>query len=79
MKRVGVNTYQSYVDEGFEYAVVQSGRYESWFRRGENLRQKYPGFGEFYYELFERGLLVEEFDPRDGNRPGPVVKVFALR
>ena len=78
LKPVGVDTYQSYVDRGFEYAVVQSERYESWFSSNAPVA-RYPGYADFYRDLFERGHLVQEFDPRADNRPGPTVKVFALR
>ena len=79
LKPVGVNPYQFYAAHGFEFAVVQSERYERWFAQDSSLGERYPGFAEFYRDLFERGRLVKEFDPRDGNRPGPIVKVFALQ
>ena len=79
VKSVGVNPYQFYLDHGFEYAVVHSGRYERWFRPRTELEERYPGFAEFYRELFRRGRLVKEFDPGTEDLRGPVVKIFALR
>lgn len=79
LKPVGVDSYDAYVERGFEYAVVHSGRYARWLRPKDSGEDAYPGYGEFYRELFARGRLVIEFDPQADNRPGPTVKILALR
>lgn len=76
LKEVGVNSYQYYVDNGYKYAIVHSDEYKAYFKPHSEKAQKYPSFAQFYYDLFKHGFLIKEFLPQDGNRPGPVVKIF---
>ncbi|MFQ5561230.1 MAG: glycosyltransferase family 39 protein [Nitrospinota bacterium] len=76
LRPVGVNPYQFYVDNDYRYAIVHSKEYGRYMRPGSLKAKKFPSFFKFYTELFAKGNLVKEFSPRNGNRPGPVVKVF---
>jgi len=78
LKRVGVNSLSYYVIKGYQYAVVQSDWYEPYFKIGSRQSVNFPSFHQFYHELFERGELIKEFSPEQGNRPGPVVKIFKI-
>ncbi|MFP4585778.1 MAG: hypothetical protein ACLFN9_20595 [Desulfococcaceae bacterium] len=79
LKPVGVNSYEYYVREGYEYAVVQSLRYKP-FLRNTDRAARFPSFARFYRELFDRGIPVRTFSPEDGDvkRPGPTIRVFRL-
>lgn len=76
LKPVGVRSYDYYVNDGYKYAIVQSGKYKRFLRPGSDKVEKFPGFANFYFELFTKGTLVKEFLPTDGNRPGPEIKIF---
>ena len=75
--RVGVESYDFYVSDGFKYAVVISNRYNT-FLRDTPSAKRFPAFRDFYRDLFEKGVLVKEFTPEDGNATGPTVKIFKL-
>lgn len=79
LKPVGVNSYEHYVQEGYQYAVVQSLRYKP-FLRDTDRAARFPSFARFYRELFDRGIPVRTFSPEDGGlkRPGPTVRIFRL-
>lgn len=75
LRPVGVESYDYYVDNGFEYAIVHSYKYNR-FISDTGRARKFPSFKKFYRELFRRGELIKEFTPSDGERPGPIVKIF---
>jgi 4-amino-4-deoxy-L-arabinose transferase-like glycosyltransferase len=79
LKPVGVNSYESYVREGYEYAVLQSLRYEP-FLRDTDRAARFPSFARFYRELFDRAIPIRTFSPEEGGvkRPGPTVRIFRL-
>jgi hypothetical protein len=75
LKPVGVEKLGYFIDSGFQYAVVNSYRYEKFMNQTPQSRN-YPGFSEFYRELFSRGTLIKAFIPE--NQPGPEVRIFKL-
>ncbi len=77
LKPVGVKAYSYYLKNSYEYAIVSSEAYGSFFIDNQ-VSRNFPSFKRFYKELFEKGNLIKEFSPKDGNRPGPVVKIFQL-
>jgi 4-amino-4-deoxy-L-arabinose transferase-like glycosyltransferase len=78
LKKVGVHPLLYYIENGYQYAVVHSDWYGPYFKTGSQQSINFPSFHQFYHELFERGELIKEFTPEDGNRPGPVVKIFKI-
>ncbi|MDA3917539.1 MAG: glycosyltransferase family 39 protein [Deltaproteobacteria bacterium] len=79
VRPVGVNNYDYYVNNNFNYAVVVSSRYKRFFDPKRSVKKKFPIFHEFYSELFKRGELIKEFIPLKGESNGPVVKIFKIR
>lgn len=75
LKPVGVEDYDYYVENGFDYAVVHEEKYRR-FINDTNTGENFPSFTRFYRELFQRGELIKEFDSEDEGRPGPTVKIF---
>ncbi|HEX7077062.1 MAG TPA: glycosyltransferase family 39 protein [Candidatus Eisenbacteria bacterium] len=75
LRPVGVASYDSYLDQGFQYAVVQSERYGP-VTTNPRLAADWPSFSAFYRELFRRGRLVREFSPASGAYTGPVVRIY---
>lgn len=78
LRPVGVEGFDYYLDNGFQYAVVHSNRYGKFYRQRDNYSQRYPAFADFYRNLFARATLIKEFSPRDGALRGPVVRVYRL-
>jgi hypothetical protein len=76
LKPVGVEEYDYYPKNGFEYAVVHSDRYSSFLKADSTNTKRYPSFSQFYKDLFEKGTIIKEFDNENGKRPGPVVKIL---
>ncbi len=75
LRAVGVEPYDRYLERGFQYAVVHSGRYGD-FREGSQAAKNWPSFAGFYAELFRRGALVREFTTEGGRYTGPTVRVY---
>lgn len=76
LKLVGVENYEFYVKNGFDYIVVYSDKYEVFLDSGSNRFRDFPSFRLFYSELFQKGKLVKEFSPEAGKCQGPTVKIF---
>jgi len=72
----GVHPYRYYVDQGYEYVIINHHRYEVYILKGKG---RYPTFLKFYEDLFEHGNLVKEFRPDDDKRPGPIVQIYKLQ
>jgi hypothetical protein len=77
LRRVGVATYDDYVNRGIVYAVVHSEAYGS-VMKNPKVAALWPSFTRFYRELFRRGTLVREFNPETGPYTGPVVRIYRL-
>ena len=73
---VGVNSYDHYVDDGFDYAVVHSNHY-AMLMYSEKLKDRFPAYRAFYKELEDKGELIQEFAPDSGTR-GPTVRIYRL-
>ncbi len=71
----GVENYGYYIQNGFDYAVVHSYKYNS-FLKENAASKKFPSFKRFYTELFQNAPLVKTFTPESYNAKGPVVKIF---
>lgn len=78
LKPVGVEDYDYYVRNGYQYAVVNSSHYGRYYQPGKRARERYPWFAAFYDDLFRHGELEHEFQPGAEFR-GPVVKIFRFR
>jgi len=73
----GVNSFDQYLAEGFQYVVTTSGDYEPYLT---GLRAKsFPTTHGFYVDLMNRGVLVKEFIPDAWNHSGPTVKIFRFQ
>ena len=79
LKSVGINTYKFYVENNFKYAIVHSYEYQDFLKDKSRKSASFPAFAEFYHNLFAKGKLIKEFLPTEGNRPGPVVKIFQFQ
>ena len=77
LKPVGIEKYEYYIKNKFEYAIVHSEAYARFFKDNK-VSKNFPSFTGFYHELFSKGILIKEFSPGKGNRPGPIVKIFRL-
>jgi len=78
LKTVGVENYEYYVQNKFDYAIVHSQMYKRHFKDG-TVSRNFPAFAKFYRDLFERGVLIKEFSNENGKIPGPVIKIFKFR
>ncbi|MHA2223526.1 MAG: hypothetical protein ACXAAO_15905, partial [Candidatus Thorarchaeota archaeon] len=76
LKLVGVESVDCYIDNGFEYVVVNSYRYDRFIKDTETAIA-FPSFRRFYRELFKNHELVKEFSPA-GRRPGPTIRIYRL-
>lgn len=38
----------------------------------------FPSYSMFYNALFSKGKVIKEFNPKDLNSPGPLVKVVEI-
>jgi hypothetical protein len=72
---VGVESYDYYAKNGFEYVIVHSRKYNR-FLKDTQISEKFPSFKRFYRELFKKGLLVKEFSPHELDCQGPTIKIF---
>jgi 4-amino-4-deoxy-L-arabinose transferase-like glycosyltransferase len=75
LKPVGIENYEYYARNGFEYAIVSSDKYEK-FMNDSVTSNRFPSFTEFYKDLFNKAHLVKEFIPDDHVSRGPTVKIF---
>ena len=76
LRPVGINEYAWYVNEGYEYTVVNS--LNIWSADSPHAK-RFPSFAKFYAELFQKGKLIKEFHPEHCECIGPVVSILALR
>jgi len=79
LRPVGVEEYDFYVENGFQYALVHSRKYRGFFTKNSARSRRFPTIAKFYHELFQRGALVKEFSPEKDGLRGPVVKIFEFR
>lgn len=79
LKEVGVESYEYYVKNGFEYVIVNSDKYNRFLTDHPDSR-RFPSFIRFYKELFNKAIPVKVFSPHTDtdNRPGPEIKIFKL-
>ena len=76
LKSVGLHSYKFYKENDYRYAIVHSFEYQDFLKTGSEKSNKFPAFAKFYHDLFAEGQLIKEFSPKEGNRPGPIVKIF---
>ena len=76
LKPRGVMSFDYYQDQGFEYVVTQSTKYERYFSQAK--RKQFPSMYRFYRDLLARGELVKEITPARWSRRGPTVKIFRI-
>jgi len=77
VRPVGVEDYSYYLEQGYEYAVVQRNRRDL-FDRPPPPESERDAYDRFYADLFACGTLVKEFDPAALNQRGPVVRIYRL-
>lgn len=77
LRPVGVLPYDAYLEQGVEYAVVQSERYGP-VTTNPRIARAWPSYAAFYRDLFRRGRLVREFSSEIGPYTGPVVRIYRL-
>ena len=77
LKPVGIEKYEYYVKNKFDYIIVHSKAYDRFFKDNE-VSKNFPSHTSFYHDLFSKGILIKEFSPDKGNRPGPTIKIFRL-
>lgn len=76
LKPRGVDDLDAYLERGVRYAVLNGLKLKAYV--GTPLGERFPEFVSFYRAVQARGELVAEFDPDDGNHPGPQVWVYAF-
>jgi len=79
LKPVGVNQYEYYVKNGFQYVIVQSKKYRGFLDPESNSSKKFPSFHHFYTQLFKNGKVIKEFVPQKYMTSGPTIKIFQIR
>jgi len=74
---IGTHPFEWYKDR-FDYIVVNSGRYERYFKT--SLKQ-YQGIRRNYEDIEIKGELVKQFDPFpfSPNNPNPAVKIYKVK
>jgi len=74
---VGIHSFEWYKDR-FDYIIVNSGRYERYFKT--SLKQ-YQGIRHNYEDIEAKGELIKQFDPSpfSPNNPNPVVKIYKVK
>ncbi len=75
LRSVGVETYDNYIEQGFQFAIVHSDHYRPFLRNDAKKRNRFPAYSAFYRELMDRGHLLKEFAPGNAFH-GPVVRVY---
>jgi len=77
LRTVGVESYDYYLQQGYQYAIVRSNRYGMFLGDG-HYTTAFPSFANFYNELFKRGEPIKEFSPYGDSRLGPLIKIIRL-
>lgn len=75
LRPVGVRDYDYYLKNGYKYAVVHRPK-ASQFDNSETSRSERDAYDRFYADLFERGELIQEFQPNERDLHGPVVRIY---
>ena len=78
LRPMGTKSLEEYRQEGYQYFIVNSYRYGSYFKPGSERSKNFPSFHRFYNDLFSQAKLVKEFNPTVEGRPGPTIKIFYL-
>ncbi len=76
LRPVGVDRYEDYVAQGFDYAIVQSNEYGGFFRENSRKAKRFPAFARLYAALFEHAVLLKTISVETGDYVGPTVKIF---
>lgn len=66
-------TVDQVYSKGYKYIIVNMDMYQ----RYANEKERYKGPLNMYHLLFEKGILLQEFNPSP-VRDGPVIKIYAL-
>ncbi len=78
LKPVGIMPYKYYVENGFQFIIVGSNKYNSFLTDDSSKGKRFPSFQKFYQELFMNAELVKEFLPIEKSVQGPTIKIFRL-
>ncbi len=77
IKSIGVNDYDFYVENGYEYVITSSETYNIYLN--DNIRSRnFPSYKRLYDNIFSKGKLIKEFAPEELNVPGPVIKIIKV-
>ncbi len=76
LRPIGVKTLKQYREDGFDFIIVSSERYNPYFIESTQRYVNFPSFRNFYHTLFKQGTLVKEFTPEEENRPGPTIRIY---
>ena len=79
LRPIGVRPLEWYEENGYQYFIVNSIRYNPFFNPNTDRYNNFPKFRNFYHSLFRKGTLVKEFSPETDNRPGPTIRIYLLR
>jgi len=66
-------TVEDYGREGYSYLILSSAMYDRYLAEPE----RYPSQVSFYTTLFDRGRLLQKFEPST-TRGGPVIRIYEL-
>ena len=74
---IGVHPFEWYRNK-FDYIIVNSGRYDRYFRTD---LQQYQGVRRNYEDIEAKGELVKQFDPYpfSPTNPNPIVKIYRIK
>ncbi len=78
IKTVGIEDYELYVKDGYEYVVTSNSAYKSYLMPDSPKGRNFPSYKKFYEDLFRNGMLIKEFNPRKLKAPGPTVKIIKM-
>jgi 4-amino-4-deoxy-L-arabinose transferase-like glycosyltransferase len=76
VKKRGVDPLDDYLAQGIRYVVLNGTTRDAYLLT--NRATRFPEFLRFYKDVEARGTLIARFDPADGDRPGPMVWVYAF-
>ncbi len=76
LRPIGVKTLKQYKENGIEFIIVSSERYNPYFIESTQRYVNFPSFRNFYHTLFKQGVLIKEFSPQAENRPGPTIRIY---
>ncbi len=78
IKTVGVEDYDFYLKNGFEYVVIDNMSYGSYIQPNSLKGKRFPSYRKLYENIINRGQLIKEFNPKELRLQGSTVKIFKI-